>query len=166
MAGHGVDKVDGDDRLERRRFLQRVEGLGLPVEHDGHARAVVQELFLQLVGGVERVVLDGDGADAQDRGDGDDVLRAVRQRDDNAVAWCDAEVLQGGSEAVDLLVEGLVGECFAHEPGGCAARVGGCGGIEQADEGVAADDRVRVGPFGVVRKPGFGFVGSHKHSFC
>ena len=49
-------------------------------------RAVVLELLAQLARRVERVVLDDDGAEPQDRVERDDVLRAVRQHDRDRVA--------------------------------------------------------------------------------
>jgi len=53
---------------------------------------VVFELRLQFCRGVERVVLHHGRTEAQDGGDGDDVLRAIRQRDGHAVSAAHAEL--------------------------------------------------------------------------
>ena len=77
--------------------------------------AVVLELLAQLARRVERVVLDDDRAQTQDRVERDDVLRAVRQHDRNGVAGLDTEVAEPRGGPMDLLVQRAIGGRPAEE---------------------------------------------------
>jgi len=81
-----------------------------PVQAHDDLRAAVDELVPQLGRGVERVVLDDNGAQAQGREEGDDVLRAVGQHDRHPVTLGDAESGQRSREGVDRCLELPVGE--------------------------------------------------------
>ena len=105
VARHRVDEVDGDNRLQRgggAQLLQRRAGL---VKADGDAGTVILERLFQLVGRVQRVVLDNDGAELEDGVERDDVLRAVRHRESDAVTGPHTERAQAGGCATHLLVQ-------------------------------------------------------------
>jgi hypothetical protein len=93
------------------------------VPHDGDGGAVVLELVAEFALRVERVVLDGDRPQPEDRVEGDDVLRAVRQHEGDAVAGLHAEALEAVRDALDLLAEFAVGHALAEEVEGGATAV-------------------------------------------
>ena len=95
---------------------------------------VVLERRAQLTDRVERVVLHRDGADAHDRLRDDDVLRAARQQDGDAVARRDTEVQQTGRGGVDLSLELVVRRDAPHEVDGRAIAESRDGGVELIDE--------------------------------
>ena len=72
-------------------MAERFQGLGNFVPDDRGARLVVFEETLQLIRGVQRVVLDDGGAQAVDRVDGNDVLRTIGKDHGYAVALADAQ---------------------------------------------------------------------------
>ena len=85
------------------------------VPGDDDLRAVVLELVAQLARRVERVVLDDDRAEAQDRVERDDVLRAVRHHERDGVALAHAELAQPLGGARDLVAQLGVGRLAAEE---------------------------------------------------
>ncbi len=85
-------------------------------DHDARARVV--QLALQLDRGRARVVLADDGAKAQHREQGHDVLGADRQQQGDAITRPHAQVGQGGGKPVDLVEQLAVGEGVAEEVDG------------------------------------------------
>ena len=85
----------------------------VPGDHD--LRPVVLELVAQLARRVERVVLDDDRAEAQDRVERDDVLRAVRHDERDRVALAHPELAQALGGARDLVAQLGVGRLAAEE---------------------------------------------------
>ena len=83
-------------------LLDGLDDLG---PHDRVLGAVILELLAQLARRVERVVLDDDRAEPQDRVERDDVLRAVRQHDRDRVAGLHAQVAKRRGGAGDLPLE-------------------------------------------------------------
>ena len=104
------------------------------VPGDDNAGLVVLELVAEFPGRVQRVVFDDDGAEAQYRVEGDDVLRAVRQDQGNPVAGADAQAAQALGRPVDLLAEfGIAGA--AAEELQCGSRAGlGHGSLQHVHE--------------------------------
>ena len=91
---HGSRHIDGHDVRDSeigRELLDRGDDL---VPDDGVLRAVVLELLPQLPRGVQRVVLDDDRSQPQDRVERDDVLRAVGQHQGDPVTGRDAETAE------------------------------------------------------------------------
>ena len=87
--------LDGRERrqqVDRDNVVDLDVGRELPdgrrglVPGDDHAGLVVLELVAEFPGGVQRVVFHDDGAEAEYRVEGDDVLRAVRQDQGHPVA--------------------------------------------------------------------------------
>ena len=150
VVGDGGD----DDLAQRGVAAHRGDGGVRPVQADADRRAAVLQLVAQLGLGVQRVVLHDDGAEAQRGVGGDDVLRAVRQHDRDAVALADAEVPERGGEPVDRVLELAVRHRRAEEGERRLRRERGRGVVEQPGQ---RDDReVVVGrdALGVARQPG------------
>jgi hypothetical protein len=98
-------EVHRDHVLHRgvcRHLLHRRNGL---VPHDRHPGAVVSVLVLQLLRGVERVVLDDDRPEPQDGVERNHVLRTVRQHQGDPVARLDAHPAQRLRCAVHAVAE-------------------------------------------------------------
>jgi hypothetical protein len=116
LDGGQVLRQGGDDHVLHRgapaRVFDRFEGA---VEDDDDPRAAVGELGVQLSRGVERVVLHHDRAPAQDREEGDDLLRAVGQHHRDPVALVHAEPAQRLGELVHLMRQFPVGQLAAQE---------------------------------------------------
>jgi hypothetical protein len=66
---------------------------------------VIFELLAQLARRVERIVLDHDGTEPQDRIERHDVLRTVRKDDRHGVSRDHASIPQSGCGALDRLVQ-------------------------------------------------------------
>ncbi len=115
QEGHGLGDVDGDEGRDLQIGRELLHGRDDLAPHDGVLGAVVLELLAQLTRGVERVVLDDDGAEPQDRVEGDDVLRAVRQDDRDRVAGPHPARLEAGGGAVDRLLHLAVARLAAEE---------------------------------------------------
>ena len=130
-----VDQRGHDDVLDRGVLLDLGDRLVDPVEAHDDGRTAVSELVAQLGLGVERVVLHDDGTQAQGREERDDVLRAVRQDERDAVALRHTEPSQDAGEPVDLVLELLVRRLGTEEREGDVVREGPRGVIEQAGEG-------------------------------
>ena len=84
--GDGRDSQDADEVRHGevgREFLDRLHDLA---PHDRRLGAVILELLAQFPRRVERVVLDSDGTETQDRVERDDVLRAGRHAGATAAA--------------------------------------------------------------------------------
>ena len=111
VVGYGRDH----DMLERGVTADSCQRVVHPVQAHDDLRAAVDELVPQLGLGVERVVLDDNGAQAQGREEGDDVLRAVGQHDRHPVTLGDAESGQRSREGVHRCLELPVGEACAEE---------------------------------------------------
>ena len=146
---HRVSEVDGDDIRYPHVFGKSVYRRVDLVPDDRDAGAVVFELVAQLAVGVERIVLDHDGAEAQHRVEGHHVLRAVRKHEGHPVARAHPEFAQAvggtGNLLAELIVAGgrseeverdgrrepfsrrfhHVGECF----GDLGDRAGNAGGV-------------------------------------
>ena len=103
--GHRLGDVDRDECVDTQIAGELLNGAHDLAPHDRVLGAVVFELLAQFPRGVERVVLDDNGSQAQDRVERDDVLRAGGQHERDRVACPDAVCVQGGSSALDLLVE-------------------------------------------------------------
>ncbi|TWH73081.1 hypothetical protein JD78_01604 [Modestobacter roseus] len=86
-------QVDGDDGAPAGE-VQPLHQRGDLVPDDRDGRAVVGELGPQLIGGVQRVVLDHHRPEPQRGVERDDVLRAVGQHQGHPVAGADAEPAQ------------------------------------------------------------------------
>ena len=115
---------------------------------------MVLELWAQLVGGVERVVLDDNTADLLHSKEGGDVLRAVRQHDRHAVTRANAKGFQTCGGAAHLAIELAKRLGAAEEPGGGVVAVGGqVVVVKIVQRAVAVLQRVG-GPLGVVLQPG------------
>ena len=106
---HRLGDVDRDEARHGEVGGELLDGLHDLRPHDGVLGAVVLELLAQLARRVERVVLDHDRAEPQDRVERDDVLRAVRQHDRDGIAGLDAEIAESRRGALDLLVQLAVG---------------------------------------------------------
>ena len=103
-ARHRVDHVDRNDGLQRSlaaHLLQHGGGL-VPANRD--AGAVILEQAFQLVGRIERVVLDDSRTNFLDGIKSNNVLRAVRQQHRHAVSRTYAEGLQAGGDSAHVLV--------------------------------------------------------------
>ncbi len=151
---HRLRDVDGDEGRDGEvggELLDRRDDLG---PDDRVLRAVVLELLAQLARRVERIVLDDDGAEPQDRVEGDDVLRAVGQDDRDGIARRDAARLQTGRGALDLLVQLPVRRLAAEELQGGSIRIlaGGC--LDDVDERARHRLELRRHPLGVAGDPG------------
>src|SRR5262249_16873440 len=103
--------ADRDDVLEMGRVRAHVldERHQASVGDDRHRLGVVQ-LVLDLALAVGRVHRAGDRADAGDRVERDDVLRAVRRQDADAVALLHAERRERPREAVGQRLELAIGQ--------------------------------------------------------
>ena len=89
-----VEQVDRHDLGRPLVDRQLVELVDAGVQGDRDAGAVVCEELLKFGGGVQRVVFHDYGAQADDRIERDQVLRAVRQQDRHPVTGMDAEPAQ------------------------------------------------------------------------
>ena len=79
------------------------------IPHDGSLRAVILEHVPQLGTGVEGVVFHNDRAQAQNRVEGNNMLRAVRQNQGDPIPRLHPSQTQPFSGAVDLAAEFCVG---------------------------------------------------------
>ena len=113
--GEAGGHVDGDHVLEGRAGDELLDDRHDLVPHDRDPGAVVGERAPQLRRGVERVVLDDRGTEAQHREEGDDVLRTVRHHQGDVVAGTYAERVQAARHAAYLLVDLGVGRHPAQE---------------------------------------------------
>ena len=122
-------QIEGEplDRRERAEQVDRHDVVNLDVRREGadcghrlvpgdhNPRLVVFELVTKLAGGVERVVFDDDGAEAEDRVERHDVLRAVRQDDSHAVTGANTEAAKPLRSSIDLVAELGVGGTSTEE---------------------------------------------------
>ena len=136
--------------------------VGDAVPDDRDARAVVLELVPQLGRRVERVVLDDDRAEPQHRVERDDVLRAVRQHERDAVAGAHAEPAQPLGRGGDLLAELAVARLGAEELERGAPSEAVDGVVDHVDEGLGRLVDLGRHPVGVVREPWPPFVRIHR----
>ena len=165
MQRHLLSHIHRNDLLQRSLTNQLREHIRAHIKHHSKLRAVVIELMLQLIGGIQRVVLHNNCAQAQDRRDYHDVLGAVRQRHSHTVARANAQRGQRRSSLAHLLIELRVGQLLAHEPR-CGSLGLSCHDlVEPAHQRVIANRRIRVGPAGVLLDPGLLFACSHVGSF-
>ena len=113
--GHRTGEVDGDDRLDSDILGEVLDGCDRLVPGDDDPGTVVLELVSQLSRGVQRIVLDHDGAEAQHRVEGDDVLRAVRQHEGHRVTLLHPQEPQPLRGPVDLLAHLGIRRCRTEE---------------------------------------------------
>jgi hypothetical protein len=90
--------VHHDDPLDLGRFADLTEARKEHVEQDDGLDPRVVELLFHLPRDVERVGVDRDRADPEERVEGDRELRAVRQHDRDAIALAHAELVESGGE--------------------------------------------------------------------
>ncbi|KJL25545.1 hypothetical protein RL72_01322 [Microbacterium azadirachtae] len=154
--GHRARHVDGHEVRDGEvggELLHRGDHL---VPHDRVLRAVVLELLAQLAGGVQRVVLDDDGAEPEHGVERDDVLGAVRQHDGDRIPRLDPERRKAGGRAIDRLLQVAVRRRAAEELQGRRVRVVVCRRLDDVDEGSGDLREVLRHPLGVAGGPGTG----------
>ena len=155
-------EVDRDDRAHLRSCARPAGCVGTTLSQ---AIATVApwsaELVLELLGGVERVVLDHDGTEPQHGVERDDVLRAVRHDERHPVACGDAEVDERLRRARHLVAELAVGRLAAVEVERDVVREAPHGGVEQVAERLVRGVDVRGDAGGVLGQPGTGLVVRH-----
>ncbi len=163
LARRQVVGQRGDDHVLQLGGSPRVGQPAVgPVVDDGHGRAAVGELVLQLRGRVERVVLDDHRTELEHGEEGDDGLRAVGQDQGHPVALAYAQVVQRAREPVDRRHEGLIRHRPAQKREGLAPREVVGRVVEQLGQGHVGDvhalgDTRRVPPHPGARVifPGF-----------
>ena len=94
-----------DDRLEVGPGPQRRGRGRQAIERQQHPDARVAHEVLDFRRGVGWIDVDDDGAQPQHGEHADQVLRAIRQHDADAIALDDAMTRQGGGKPVDLVLE-------------------------------------------------------------
>ncbi len=93
--GQRRDQAHREHRLQRGAVAQPEHRAGHLVPADRHPRAAVRELMGELVGRVERVVLDHHRAQPERGVERDHVLGTVRHHQRDAIPPLDSETLQG-----------------------------------------------------------------------
>ena len=157
-------QVDGHDVLRPDVAGELGDRVRDAVPDDRDAGAVILELVAEFGRRVQRVVLDDDCAEPHHRVEGDDMLRAVRQHDGDAVAGDHTEPSKPLCGARDLRAQLTVAGLGAEELQRGSASEAVHGVVDHVDEGLRGlVDLVRHA-LGVVRQPGPPLVRIHRSS--